>query len=123
MMRRQDFNMKDNVKILMESEPNASDATQNEKVSRSNHGSKGGSLNSQQITKLLQVSQNQSDELEYISKSIKGLQSSIDQVGERIENMEKRNEVIIAWVNRKVAKKEKKRKAKEEARKKTKRKV
>jgi hypothetical protein len=104
----------------MESQPNTSDAARDETTSRSNYGTKESSSNLQQITKIVQVSQKQSSELEYISESIKKLQSSIDQLRERMETMEKGNAVVIGWVNRKIAKKEKKRKAKEDTRKKTK---
>jgi uncharacterized protein (DUF3084 family) len=89
-----------------------------------NHSSKRSSSTSspQQIAKLVQFSQKQSSELESISESIKNLQSSVDQLKEQIETMEKANEPIIEWINRKIAKRERKRKAKADAsRKKTKR--
>ncbi len=59
----------------------------------------------------MQIAQKQSSDLKVISESIKILQSSFDQIRERIQTMESKNAVVIEWVNRKIAKKEKKRKA------------
>ncbi len=110
-----------------ESRPNvtdlAEDSSSPDQISKSKHtsgSSRGLSSNSQQIIKLVQISQKQSSDLEGISESIKELQSSVDKLRDRMETMESENAVVVEWANRKIAKKEKRRRAKEERGKKTK---
>jgi hypothetical protein len=76
---------------------------------------KENSVRSGQTTRLTQLSQKQSSQLERISRSIekqaqlsKQLKSSIDKIKQQLDRIERTNLTVVDWVSRKKAKKDKK---------------